>query len=60
MINFATTFQIVGWKPDTVIIPENITDGHLRKLLGNMICVPTIGTIELLSIKCFIPYVLGG
>ena len=59
ILNFATLFQIAGWNPDALIVPATITDGNLRKLVGNMVCVPTIGTIELLVLRCFFPRILG-
>ena len=47
LLNIATLFQIFGWCPDELVLP-NVGLHGLRKLVGNMVAVPAIGIVELL------------
>ena len=55
LMNLATKFQMLGWCPDDLVIPTSVSESHVNKILGNMIAVPTIGTVEVLVLLCFFP-----
>eukprot|EP00975_Prorocentrum_lima_P031458 6602351-Prorocentrum_lima.AAC.1 len=46
-----------AWCPDQLVIPSSLTDRSMRTILGNMICVPIVGTVELLVFRAvFAPH----
>ena len=55
LMNLATKFQMLGWCPDDLAIPASMSEAHVNKILGNMIAIPTIGTVEVLVLLCFFP-----
>lgn len=55
IVNVATKFQMMGWCPDDLVIPAVLSESSLSTMLGNMIAIPTIGTVEVLTLLCFQP-----
>ena len=54
LLNHATKFNIFGWDPDTLTIPEHVFPTCLNRLQGNMIAIPSIGTALIVAIA-FLP-----
>ncbi|CAK0890100.1 unnamed protein product, partial [Prorocentrum cordatum] len=54
LLNHATIFKIFGWDPATITIPDGVFPTALKRLQGNMIAIPTIGTALIVAIA-FLP-----
>ena len=48
-----------GVGPDEIVLPSSMSHTSLRILLGNMVCVTKIGTVEALVLLCFMPDLVG-
>ena len=57
LLNIPTKFQLMGWVPDRLVLTGSLVTNvsNVNTLLGNMIAVPTIGTVELLLLVCCFP-----
>ena len=46
VINLPTCFRLMGWpNAEDIVLPDDLTDSGLDKLLANMIAIPVIGAV---------------